>query len=56
MNKETYFVFVVLLCLIMGFSLTFFIIYHFSMVRFDKTTNERVKRSDFTKQYRKEFQ
>ncbi|KAM3134979.1 hypothetical protein pb186bvf_012979 [Paramecium bursaria] len=45
--QYTIFVFIVLLCIIMGLSLTFFLFYHFNMIRFDTTTNERMKRSDF---------
>lgn len=45
--QYTIFVFIVLLCIIMGLSLTFFLFYHFNMIRFDTTTNERMKKSDF---------
>ena len=31
----------------MGLSLTFFLFYHFNMIRYDTTTNERMKISDF---------
>lgn len=45
--QYTIFVFIVLLCIIMGLSLTFFLFYHFNMIRYDTTTNERMKISDF---------
>lgn len=31
----------------MGVTLTLFLFYHFSMVKDNMTTNERIKRSDF---------
>lgn len=45
--QHTMYVFMVLLCFIMGLSLTGFLIYHLSMIRNDTTTNERMKKSDF---------
>jgi hypothetical protein len=45
--QETMFVFITLLCTIMGLTLTLFILYHLSMVRVDVTTNEKMKISDF---------
>ncbi|KAL4485337.1 hypothetical protein ABPG72_008513 [Tetrahymena utriculariae] len=45
--KETMFVFIIILCIIMGITLTLFLLYHFSMVKDNMTTNERIKRSDF---------
>lgn len=41
------YVFIVLLCVVMGIALTLFAIYHLSMISKDTTTNEKMKRSDF---------
>lgn len=41
------FVFIIILCLIMGITLTFFLLYHFSMIKDNMTTNEKIKRSDY---------
>lgn len=41
------YIFIVILCVIMGLALTGFLAYHLSMIRYDTTTNERMKRSDF---------
>lgn len=41
------YVFIVILCIVMGIALTCFAIYHLNMISNDTTTNERMKRSDF---------
>lgn len=45
----------VLICILFGGTLTLFIIYHIAMIRYDRTTNERVKRSEFKQYCLKEF-
>jgi len=45
--KETMYVFIIVLCVVMGVTLTIFLQYHFSMIKDNMTTNERIKRSDF---------
>lgn len=44
--RETMFVFIVILCGIMGLTLLLFYLYHLSLVRSGMTTNEKIKRSD----------
>ncbi|EGR30266.1 hypothetical protein IMG5_136470 [Ichthyophthirius multifiliis] len=53
--KETMFIFMILLCIIMGITLSIFFIYHLSMIRNDITTNEKVKKSDMMSFLEKEI-
>ncbi len=53
--KETMFVFIIILCLIMGITLIIFFFYHLSMVRNDVTTNEKIKKSDMISFLEKEI-
>ena len=41
------YIFIVILCIVMGIALTCFGLYHLYMIGQDTTTNERMKRSDF---------
>ncbi|KRX07062.1 hypothetical protein PPERSA_08739 [Pseudocohnilembus persalinus] len=43
---ETLFVFMIILCGIMGFTLFLFYLYHLTLVKGQYTTNEKIKRSD----------
>ncbi|CAD8128147.1 unnamed protein product [Paramecium sonneborni] len=45
--KNTMYIFIVILCVVMGIALTCFALYHLYMIGQDTTTNERMKRSDF---------
>jgi palmitoyltransferase ZDHHC4 len=45
--KETLFIFMVILCFIMGVTLFMFFCYHLSMVAKNVTTNEKIKKGDF---------
>lgn len=44
--KYTIFIFMVVLCSIMGVTLAIFLVYHLTMVSSDMTTNEKFKKSD----------
>ena len=52
---ETMFIFITILCWVMGITLTFFLLYHLSMVRNGTTTNEKMKRSDFKEFFKTEI-
>ncbi|CAD8211756.1 unnamed protein product [Paramecium pentaurelia] len=45
--KNTMYIFIVILCIVMGIALTCFALYHLYMIGQNTTTNERMKRSDF---------
>jgi palmitoyltransferase len=47
-GQETAFAFVTILCSVMSLMLTAFFFYHMYMASCNATTNERVKRADFT--------
>lgn len=44
--KETFFVFMIILCAIMSVALFLFYFYHLTLVKAGVTTNEKIKRSD----------
>lgn len=50
------YVFIIVLCVVMGLTLTVFLFYHFSMIKDNMTTNERIKRSDFLDFFEKEIE
>ncbi|CAD8123708.1 unnamed protein product [Paramecium sonneborni] len=50
-NRETFFVFIIFVCLIFFISLTAFFLYHLNMIRKDLTTNERIRKNDFEKSF-----
>lgn len=55
LHMNTGFVFVVVLCVVMGITLLLFILYHLSMIKGDLTTNEKIKKSDYLSAYEKEI-
>lgn len=54
--QYTMYVFIVLLCVVMGLALTGFFFYHLSMITKDTTTNEKMKRSDFLQFFNDEME
>lgn len=56
---HTMFVFIIIMCAIMGVTLFIFVSYHFYLVKEGQTTNERIKKNDYIdylKKERKEIQ
>ncbi|CAK90969.1 unnamed protein product (macronuclear) [Paramecium tetraurelia] len=54
LSKNSIFIFLIIMCIIMGISLTCFSIYHLYMIGKDTTSNERMKRSEFLKFFQEE--
>ncbi|CAK68072.1 unnamed protein product (macronuclear) [Paramecium tetraurelia] len=54
-NRETFFVFIIFVCLIFFVTLTAFFLYHLNMIRKDLTTNERIRKNDFEKSFLNEM-
>lgn len=51
--NDTIFLFLNVMCAIMGFTLLIFVMYHFYLVSEGQTTNERVKKNDEIAYYQK---
>ncbi|CAD8122855.1 unnamed protein product [Paramecium sonneborni] len=50
-NRETFFVFIIFVCLIFFVVLTAFFLYHLNMIKKNLTTNERIRKNDFEKSF-----
>ncbi|EGR28486.1 hypothetical protein IMG5_174400 [Ichthyophthirius multifiliis] len=53
--KETVFVFMIILCFIMGLALSIFFFYHLSLVKANTTSGEKMKRSCFIEYFENEI-